>query len=92
MNNDLKFLGGFLLGVAAGSLAGILFAPDSGHKTRRKIVHTIHDWEEDLERAAGQELDKAKKIIKDKLQEYTEQGEKALNNLRKKVPEPEEGK
>ena len=87
MNSDLKVLGGFLLGVAAGALAGILFAPDSGFKTRRKIAHTIQDWEEDLEKAAGHELENAKKLIKGKMRQYTEQGEKALNNLKENVAE-----
>jgi gas vesicle protein len=34
----LKVAGGVLAGAAAGAIAGVLFAPDSGQKTRKKIV------------------------------------------------------
>ena len=37
MNTTVKVLGGFLGGVAVGTLAGILIAPDRGSNTRRKI-------------------------------------------------------
>jgi len=38
-----KVLLGVLGGVAAGALMGILFAPDKGSKTRKKIMNKAHD-------------------------------------------------
>ena len=35
---SLKVAGGILAGAAAGAIAGILMAPDSGKNTRKKIV------------------------------------------------------
>ena len=43
-----KVLLGVLAGVAAGALLGILFAPDKGSETRKKIAKKSKDYAEDL--------------------------------------------
>ncbi len=43
-----KALLGVLGGVAAGALIGILFAPQKGKKTRKKILSKSKDYSEDL--------------------------------------------
>ena len=48
MTNDQKVIVGFLVGAAAGALAGILLAPDSGDQTRKKIVSKANDLKDDL--------------------------------------------
>ena len=48
MTNDQKVIVGFLCGVAAGALAGILLAPNSGEETRKKIVDKATDLKGDL--------------------------------------------
>lgn len=47
MNNG-KVLLGVIAGIAAGALAGILFAPDKGSATRRKIISKGSDYADDL--------------------------------------------
>lgn len=37
MNTTSKVITGFLVGVAAGAAAGLLLAPETGSKTRRKL-------------------------------------------------------
>jgi len=46
--NSSKVLLGVLGGVAAGALIGVLFAPDKGSKTRRKIANKSKDYVGDL--------------------------------------------
>jgi gas vesicle protein len=48
MTNDQKVIVGFLCGVAAGALAGILLAPNSGEETRKKIADKATDLKDDL--------------------------------------------
>jgi gas vesicle protein len=43
-----KALLGVLGGVAAGALIGILFAPQKGKKTRKKILSKSKDYSEEL--------------------------------------------
>jgi gas vesicle protein len=48
MSNDQKVIAGFLCGVAAGALAGILLAPNSGEETRKIIADKATDLKDDL--------------------------------------------
>jgi gas vesicle protein len=43
-----KVLLGLLAGVAAGALLGVLFAPDKGSVTRKKIIKKSEDYAEGL--------------------------------------------
>lgn len=42
--NSGKVILGALAGIAAGALIGVLFAPDKGSESRRKIVKTGEDY------------------------------------------------
>jgi gas vesicle protein len=48
MDKNQKVVLGFILGIAAGALAGILMAPDSGDETRRKITDKAKGVKDDL--------------------------------------------
>ena len=49
MNKTLSnFLVGFLAGAAVGAVAGILFAPDKGSKTRQNLGKKMKDIDEEF--------------------------------------------
>lgn len=52
-----KVILGVLAGVAVGAAAGILFAPEKGSKTRRKILRKSQDSLEDLKEKFDDLLD-----------------------------------
>ncbi len=49
MKSSGKILLTFLGGAAAGALAGMLFAPESGKKTRESLTKKVSDLKKDLE-------------------------------------------
>lgn len=46
--NTGKVVLGVLGGIAVGAIAGILFAPDKGSKTRKRILDKGNDYSKDL--------------------------------------------
>jgi len=79
MSKRKGFVGGLLVGGFIGSIVAILFAPDSGKKTREWVKKTVdenQDRIEDVKRAAEETSEKvvkgaknAKAIVEEKISE-----------------------
>ncbi|PIE84258.1 MAG: hypothetical protein CSA07_02645 [Bacteroidia bacterium] len=65
---------GFLVGAAAGAILGILYAPDKGSKTRRKIAREMDDYRE-----------KASEKMSDTFEGVKEEAEEVLSRMKTRV-------
>ncbi|HWY13206.1 MAG TPA: YtxH domain-containing protein [Bacteroidia bacterium] len=61
LNNSGKLIGALLIGAAIGGVLGILFAPDKGSETRKKIAGQTDDLTESLKEKFNALLEDAKK-------------------------------
>ena len=76
-NNNGKLIGALLIGAAIGGVLGILFAPDKGSETRKKIIGKADDLTDSLKEKFSALLEDAKKEIelaKEKAHEFAENG------------------
>jgi gas vesicle protein len=80
-----KALLGFLAGAAVGAIAGILFAPDKGSETRRKISKKTGDVTDSVKNAFNDFIDGVKNTyssIKGEAEDVEEKGKTKLNSLK----------
>ncbi len=72
MNDTMKSLIAFTGGILVGSALGILFAPEKGTETRKKILSKSKDLADDVTEAAKEkfnDLIKKKKVLVDEAEE-----------------------
>lgn len=67
-----------LAGVAAGALAGILFAPAKGSKTRRRIMNKGENYADSLKDKLNDLLDKTNRKFEKVKEEVTDFTEKKM--------------
>jgi gas vesicle protein len=72
-----KILLGVLAGVAAGALLGVLFAPDKGSVTRKKISRKSDDYADALKEKFDEFLDSVSEKFDDVKEEVSDFAEKA---------------
>lgn len=85
-NNSGKLVGALLLGAAVGGLLGILFAPDKGSETRKKISSKGNELTDSVKEKFGEFVDKFKKdieTVKDGTTDFAENGKSVIKNLSK---------
>jgi len=81
MNTKTKVIGGIILGAALGTVTGLMLAPRSGRKTRKKLKAESKRLANDLIEKANESLDSAKKAYNHKIEEYTKNGKSSIDNL-----------
>jgi gas vesicle protein len=47
-NSGFAFIAGLIVGGAIGAIAGLLFAPETGEETRKKVVVKSKEWADEL--------------------------------------------
>jgi gas vesicle protein len=85
MNSTSKVLVGVLAGVAAGVVVGMLFAPDSGEETRRKIGESYSGLSESLKNKFTDLVDSIKDeygYAKDKVSDLAGKAGKEAANMK----------
>jgi gas vesicle protein len=83
-NNSGKLIGAVLLGAAIGGALGILFAPDKGSETRKKISTKGSDLTDSMKEKFGEFVDKFKKEVEtanNKINEFAENGKAAVEHF-----------
>ena len=76
-----KILVGFLAGAAVGALAGILFAPDKGSNTRKKIATKSGDITDSVKNSFNNFVDGVKEMYSGAKDEVQEFGDKAKSTV-----------
>ena len=85
MNTTTKVIGGFLAGAALGVAAGILMAPESGKRTRRKIADKSKEMSDQLADSVSRTMDTVKSAYNKKLDEYASSGKHSIDSLKDKI-------
>ncbi|MBN8859444.1 MAG: YtxH domain-containing protein [Sphingobacteriales bacterium] len=88
MKADSKVLLGLLAGAAIGAIAGILFAPDKGSETRKKIAKNTNEMGETLKSSFNDFVDSVKdkyRHAKHEVEEVAEKGASKFNQAKNAV-------
>ncbi len=83
-----KVLLGVLAGAAAGAMLGILFAPDKGWNTRKRIVNKADAFAEELKDKFSEFLETVSERIeeaKGEVSDFAEKADATLRNRKKGV-------
>lgn len=84
MSDNKKVIGSLLLGVAAGAVIGLLFAPEKGSNTRKKISKSTDDLLDQLQDTIDEgksALNNFKGKAAQKFSEYKDMAMKSANDI-----------
>jgi len=78
-------IGGFIAGAALGIAAGMLLAPDSGQRTRKKIVDGSIKLKDDLMNTVDTSLDNIRRQFNSKIDQLARAGKQNIDEASEKV-------
>lgn len=65
-------------------VAGVLMAPESGDKTRKKLAKEGNDFKEDFEGSLNRSIDTFLNTISEAVDDYSKQSKQSLKAAKKK--------
>ncbi|HEY4656326.1 MAG TPA: YtxH domain-containing protein [Cyclobacteriaceae bacterium] len=85
MNATAKIIGGFLAGAALGVAAGLLLAPESGRKTRKRILDKSKEVTDQVAKTVASTMDTVKSSYNKKLEDYANSGKSTIDTMKEKI-------
>ena len=82
MKNAKKLVGGLIAGAAIGIAIGVLLAPSSGLKTRKKLVRGSLQVKDDVMASVDDTIDALRKQFNRKIDQLAQGGKEAINHAR----------
>lgn len=84
-NSTLRVIGALVIGAVAGAALGVLFAPDRGSRTRRKIADGVIDLTDDIKSKLKREARDLRKQAQDLESMAEEKIDDMANNIKHKA-------
>jgi len=85
MKNQKKLMAGLIAGTLLGVAAGILLAPSSGQKTRKKIIDDTLGLKNDLMASVNESIDGLRKQFISKIDQLARGGKEVVNHASEKA-------
>lgn len=85
MKDKTKLIGGLIAGTAIGIAVGILLAPTSGEKTRKKIVGSSLKLKDDLMASVSASIENLRTQFNHKIDQLARGGKEAVNHATEKT-------
>jgi len=76
-----KVLLGVLAGLAAGAVIGILFAPDKGSVTRKKVMEKSDEYAEELKEKFNDFVENISQKVEEAIRTHKEESNKAESEM-----------